>query len=310
MNKYIGQALAIVLVLLLAGSIVGFAIYSRMIRESERVVDERYSTEANELTETIIGLMSTLEYDQVRNDEVLELLECDDESILSDGTCRKHNLEISELTEIINSMGIDEEIDFSEFEQEMIDSACLAELSISGLDKGFTIQQDEAHSIFLNRVNWGPADCQQVTFNMTPHGASGFIMSAFYGEYENGDLVSYKPYEFNDIVGFKYGAGGNNWQGYSSGEHLTFGLGADYPAEKSLDGKTYQLYEIRFKSLSDSSYLELNTSGKCNLGDNLLVEIGATCGNKYAGKSFVLPEASFAPSMFDYVYFQGKGGIE
>ncbi len=310
MKKYSSQALAIVLVLLVVGSIVGFALYARMIRESERVVEERSSAEANELAETVVGLISTLDYGQIRNDAVLERLDCDD---ITDPVCRKHDLKISELTEILEVMGLDgEKVDFTSFVPDLDEEFCSAELAMYTLsDEGMRIEKDEVYSIFVRGISWD--DCE-MSFQMDAQesGTLGFVMSTFYGNYdENNNLNSYKPYEFDDIVGFKYESSDRNWIRYSSGEYLTFSdsNGENYSFKKDFEGKNYLLDEVRFKSLGGVSNLSWNIWGNCKVGDHLLVEIGAVCGGQYVGKSFVIPEASFSPPMFDYVYFQGQGDL-
>ncbi len=314
MRKYSAQVLAIVLVLLIVGSVIGFALYTRMIRESEQVVDERSSAEANELAETVVGLIGTLDYSQVRNEEVLDLLDCE-EFGLSTEECRKYNLNVSELAEILQIMGLKEDqVDFSSFALELNEEFCLTELAMYSLsEEGVRIEKDEVYSIFVRGIDWD--DCE-MNFRMQDIGAFGFVMSTFYGNYdENNNLKSYKPYEFEDIMGFKYEADGRNWVRYSSNENLTFnsGGGGNYPFKKEFgeegNRKEYSLDEVRFKSLGGASQLSWNVRGNCKVGDYLLVEVGATCGGRYMGKSFILPEASFSPPMFDYVYFQGQGDL-
>jgi|GEM_PF-2362061 len=314
MKKYPSQAFAIVLALLVVISIIGISFYARTLRDTERVIDERSSAEANELAETVIGLIGTLDYSQIRNEDVLDLLGCK-EFGLSTEECRKYNLNVSELAEVLQVMGLKEDqVDLSSFAPELNEEFCLTEVAIHSLsEEGVRIEKDEVYSIFVRGISWD--DCE-MNFRMQDYGASGFVMSTFYGDYDsNNNLKYYKPYEFEDIVGFKYGADGRNWVRYSSNENLTFSSSGEenYPFKKEFgeeeDKKEYFLDEVRFKSLGGASQLSWNIWGNCKVGDYLLVEVGATCGGRYAGKSFILPEASFSPPMFDYVYFQGRGDL-
>ncbi len=307
MNKYSGQALAIVFVLLIVGSIIGFALYARMIRESERVVDERASTEANELAETIVGLIGTLDYTQVKDNDVLEELDCLHEFPFS---CRVHGLSLNELEEVLDVMGL-EDLDFSRFEDEYVEDYCLTELALSSLsEEGVTIEKDDVYSVFLSNAD-NLADCVlEFSMDDLDSSTSGFVMSQLYVERDGDSIASYKAYEFNDVIGFLYNyTDEQNWESYNLKPKLTFSSEGTYSLIKELEGVSYDLDEVRFKSLGGSSKLSWNSSGSCNLGDHLLVEVGATCGGQYVGKNFILPEEYFSPPMFDYVYFQGRGDL-
>ncbi len=309
MKKYPSQALAVVLALLIVGSILGFVLYASMIRESERVVEQKSSAEANELAETMVGLISTAGYEKVNNEEVLTLLDCDLASLSLPGSvgCSRDNMSLEDLEDVFFEMGL-EELDLSGFSQELVDDFCVGEISMRSLsDEGVLIEQDEVYSIFLNKINW---ESCEINFEMSSEefgssAAEGFVMSTFYALYDSEELVAYKPYEFEDILGFSYSVGGENMINYT--DSLNFP--SSYPGVKTFEGQDYSLDEVRFKSLGGSSHLSWNVVGNCNAGNHLLVELGATCGGNYIGKSFVLPEAYFSPPMFDYVYFQGYGDL-
>jgi len=329
MKKYSSQALAIVLVLLIVGSIVGFALYARMIRESERVVDERSSSKANELAETMSGLINSVGYERVNNEDVIiGHLGCEYEWLESPSSevCRAENLSLVELEEMFSdivSEEVDYEIDFSRFSQEFVEDFCLGELSIRNLSygaEGVLIEQDESYSVFLSRADWNSC---WIDFEMKSKSessaAEGFVMSKLYGKYDENNNFSYKPYELDDVFGFKYvyDAGDINWKDPSLENKLFFSnsniipnmnLGIkEFKVESEV--KSYALDEVRFKSLGGTSLLSWEADRSCNIGDHLLVEVGATCGGKYAGKSFILPEVYFSPPVFDYVYFQGQGDL-
>ena len=318
MKKYSSQALAIVLVLLVVGSVIGFALYARMIRESEQLVDERSSAEANELAETMAGLINSAGYERVNNEDIIVTeLGCKPEWLDSPSSevCRADELDLEDLKSIFSVIVSDDsdfEIDFQEF----VEDFCVGDLSIRNLsygDDGVEIEQDESYSVFLSGADW---DNCGIDFEMkskseppSPSAAEGFVMSKLYGKYDESDNFSYKPYEFDDVLGFKYvyEVEDINWKNPSLENKLSFpdiNLGI-----KEFEGENYALDEVRFKSLGGTSLLSWEADSSCNIGDHLLVEVGATCGGKYAGKSFILPEVYFSPPVFDYVYFQGQGDL-
>ncbi len=306
MQKYSAQALAIVLVLLVIGSIVGFALYTRTARESVRIVDERTSTEANELTETLVGMINASDYATVRGQEVLGFLECETESLYTSEGCRKANLDLSDLQEFSESLGL-EGVDFSSFDffPEQDSDYCTSEIFMRYQSSGdrIEIERDSVHSIFFNRVDWDL--CQGVEFFMEGDESStqGFVLSTFYGELDGEDINYYKGYEHSDITGYLYGNTGDNWQTYN-GDGISFNPG------NSIQGN-YSLHEVRFKSIGGRSILTLgDVDGSCDLSESLIVEVGSTCGGKYIGKNFLVLGDIPAPSIFDYVFFSGDGDLK
>ena len=299
MRKYGGQSLAIVFAILIIASVIGFALYARMARDSERVVDERASIEANELSETVVGLISTSDYDSLQSDCVFEILGCERGDLRGDG-CRMSNLNLSDLEEFLRCLGI-EGIDLSDFDFD--EGYCSVELAMRYLrsDEGIDIPKDYAHSFFLYRVDWD--SCDRVNFQMNNEGAKGFVMSSFYGNVDGGEVTSLRMYEMDDVEGFLYSGSGSNWSSYTSGSSLSFP--SDYPASK--DG--YGVYEVRFKSLGGVSNLTWSTSGNCDMRDALSFEVGATCGGQYIGKTFVVPGDMFTHPVFDYVFYGGEGNL-
>jgi hypothetical protein len=308
MLKYKAQSLAIVLVLLILGAIIGFALYARSVREAERVVDEKSAAEANELTETIMGLIGMSDYERIKSEPVLSILECLEDDLSSTG-CRKTGLTLTEVAELLEAMEVTE-VDFSGFsaDSEQSEDFCTTEIAMRfGMqDDEVTVEKDDTYSIFFAGIDWNNCD---VDFKLSRNGvANGFVMSTFYGTHnpETLRILEYKPYDHEDIQGFYYGSGGDNWQGYQSSiDKLSFP--SVYPGLK--DG--YALHEIRFKSLGDSSNLRWEVSGSgCVVKSYLVMEVGSTCQGKYVGKRFLVPSEVFAASIFDYVLFNGEGELK
>jgi hypothetical protein len=310
--KYKGQAIAIVLVLLILGAIIGFALYARAVREAERVVDEKAAAEANELTETIIGLIGMSDYERIKGDSVLEKLDCADD-ILRDVGCRKSGMTLSEVEELLEQMEV-EGIDLSGFsaDREESDDFCTTEIAMRfGMqDDEVTIEKDDTYSLFFGGIDWNTCN---VSFVMSRNGAAnGFVMSTFYGTHEASTLSveKYKPYEHEDIQGFNYGSDSGNWKGYQSSiDGLSFP--SVYSGFKSYESLIYALHEVRFKSLGDSSNLSWIVEGDgCVVENYLVMEVGSTCQGKYVGKRFLVPSEVFASAIFDYVLFNGQGELK
>ena len=302
MRKYTGQALAIVFAILIIGSVIGFALYARMIRDSERVVDERASIEANELTETVVGLISTSDYDALQGDCVFSFFGCEREG-LRGNSCRRSEISLDDLVIFLECLGI-EDVDVSRLEFDK--DYCNLELAMRYLrsDEGIVIPKDYAHSFFLHRVDWD--SCNRVSFQMNDEGARGFVMSSFYGTVDDGEIIALKEYEMDDMEGFLYSGIDQNWSSYNSGSSLSFSLDHnDYSVFKD----DYGVYEVRFKSLGGVSNLTWSTSGDCDMREALSFEVGATCGEQYIGKTFVVPADMFTHPVFDYVFYSGDENL-
>ncbi len=306
MKKYSGQSLAIVMVLVLVGAVIAFAVYSRL--SSPKIVEQRASSEANELTEAIIGLLSTSEYDNLREGEVLDVLGCSLEDLYEPNGCAASNLSLGDIEDFFSHLGL-ENLDLSSFGIDFLedDEYCLSELVLRYrlAHEGVMINTDEVYSILVKDVDW--SSCH-VDFVMENKDAKGFLMSTLYSSYDlDGNITGYKDYDMSDTQGFLYDySEEENWEEYSSGtEVLTFSQ-TELPVYKGGD----VLREVRFKSLGGVSSLRWESVGEgCELKEHIFVLVGATCGGKYVGKYFVIPGDSFAPAVFDYVLFNGQGEL-
>ena len=311
--KYSGQVLAFVLVLLLIGTVVGFALYARSVREAERLVSERAASEANELVETVIGVIGTADFDDITSDNVLSELEdsssspCSESELASSSGCRRSDMNMYEMEDLISRM-VAYEVDLRSFDRDLEDF-CKGELMLRyGMqDDEIILEKDEVYGMFFDDVdNWGSGGCR-IDYHMDPSNydvPDGFIMSTFYK-----DDSSYKSYSHSDIEGFLYsGIGssgkGGDWSSYNySTDYLSFP--SDYPG---VIGSS-SLYEVRFTSIGGRSILTWEMSN-CDLDDlYLVVEVGGTCHDRYVGKRFNVPSEPYAPRIFDYVLFNNEGEL-
>ncbi len=299
--RYSGQALAIVLVLLLVGSIIGFALYARTIREAERTVGERAAAESNELVETTIGLVSTSEYQQLKVGFIDFVGDCEEDNFLDQG-CRENNMNVERVETFFEEYLLLDNADLSKFDRDLDTDYCLTEMALKYITPSddVIIQQDDAFGFFLHKADWD-AGCE-VSFVMSNGDASGFTLSEFYAEHDSDDnVLSYKNYKHDDIKGYLYSGSGENWSSPPSSFVYK-------SSNASKEGNF--LHELRFKSLGGWSRLSWDIADSCDLEDYFLMEVGSTCGGKYVGKNFIVPADLFAPPIFDYVLFNGVGEIK
>lgn len=320
-QRYSGQALAIVLVLLVVGSIIGLALYARSLKDTGRVTQEKGSAEANELAETIIGILSTTDYQKImqtcRDGEVDYLADPDG--------CKPSGDTLQDVENFLNEVGAATDGSIlnnfvgTDATTPKCESADLS-LSYATQDDKIPVQKDQAVSIFVPGINW--AACS-ITFNMEPTSPNvGFLMSRNYATVDaNGKVTSFLPYNPANVESFCFSADG------SSCENLNF-LGSSwlpyiYGTEAGNTRLTFPsglyattisakpIYEVRFRSINGDSNLSWTTSGDCSgLSNFIISEVGSTCQGEYVGKTFLIPPSPSAPPIFDYTIFNGKGVLE
>ena len=71
-KTYSGQALAIIMVVIVVCSIIGFSMFSRSLRDKRSTIQERYSAEALEVNDNILDSFLQIADDQDLKD-ILEL---------------------------------------------------------------------------------------------------------------------------------------------------------------------------------------------------------------------------------------------
>lgn len=291
----------LVLVLLLVGTVIAFSLYTRSVREAERVAQEKASSEANELTETAIGLISMSNYSNLSSPGALDSLGCSEGNLATDVGCRSERLSLPEAQTFFESIVEgDLDIDLSDFDRE-IDGYCTTEfmLRYGNESDRILIEKDSVYSLFFSGASFPPcvANFYLNSTQASPPSGSGFIMEA---SYKTNDVL--KEYHPSDIVGFRYEDGGSRWQSYTAGSALTFSAGSIYRGVK--DG--HSLHEVRFTAVGGSSFLKWEFSD-CASDEYMIVEVGATCKDRYVGKRFTVPSEPYAPPIFDYVFFNNEG---
>jgi len=300
-RKYDAQSLALVMVLLIVGAVIVFALYTRSVREQERLVGERASAEANEIAETAAGIIGSSDYNKVGEVFTHELDDCDDFGV----GCNQENISMEDFAEILDELH--DYIDVSEELRELgeigeVEDYCTADISIRyGTERDDVgIERDEVYSLFLKPEN--PSGCE-IDFEMRPvDNPEGFIMSTF--SKDGGPGEKYLPYDRGDIQGYQYDGDSGNWKEHAPETGLI-----KLPEDMPQDRDVVNIYEIRFKSLGGLSRLSWDASDACELKDIFLIQVGATCGDRYVGKEFAMPSEPFAPPIFDYVLFNGAGEL-
>lgn len=308
-NNYSGQALAIILVILVVAAIIGLAIYSRMLSDSSRVVSEQTSAEAGAMTDALINVLKEVTYGSV--------LDVCGSELNNGGTCSLdvdyeqagnwNDMEdfVSDLTSQSSS------IDLSSFDT---CKTSTVSLGYASSEDGFEIMQDQALSIYMDGVSG--VDCTvSVLPTPSPSGSSGgIIVSKIYATVDgDSEVTNYKEYSFDDIVGYCYGSGTcgdsdmiNTWDLLNPGNSDTIEVSG-----AAIDG--IPLHEIRLRSIGTRSLVKWTYSGAdCGTPlEFIRVTAEATCGeDSYVGKTFLIPPESGAPAIFDYVLYNGEGVLE
>jgi hypothetical protein len=300
---YSGQALAIVLIILLAGIIIALAIYSRTLRNKERIVQERNSEEASQYVDSVIDVVNTVKPEEL----VVKLqTECPDWGSLEGGeTCCIKN-ETDDSGEYQDRIGEFLKVNLDDFNLSYAQNS-EAELCFERMyeiDEPRLIKKDYTYTISFIIDD----ETCEYDLNFTANNGTdvGVIMHKLYGFRDaDGDVTEFKSYNTNDIIGYKVKGGTtfNNWANLNSEGTITF------PLSKS---EKYSPVHLRLRAYGgDLSFTlkDATTNKTCkNVIEMRVVSTANNSGNEQS-RYYYMPVEGSAPSLFDYVLFNGQGEL-
>ncbi len=316
MNKnkvYEAQALAIVMVVLVVSSIIGFSIYARSLKDKGLAIQERYSAEAYQVTDAILDNLMLSDSAAL----VEKLSTATGFFDYTNGAKREEKSGLSEITQLSEQLG--HRLDFS--------NLSICPLSIDGNPTGneYSVSLKEAdttarYEIAPGRIFGFPINGRDFGTSCTidiflePRGteSTGFIVNKIYGRnYVDGTTTDMKPYEYGDTTNYCFSTNGstcvdttqfvgNNWVLWDKNATLTI------PVE-GVNG--YALDSIQVTAVNGIVGINYRMNS-CNTVLRLLqLRASATCNEVYRSKEILIPEGKWNFSIFDYVLFNGEGTL-
>ncbi len=300
MKKYSGQAIAIIMVVLVVAAVIGASLYSRMMRNKGEVVDTRESQKALEQAGNVLDAFTTLDLPSLQNLLSEKLRENDGEIVLDS---------IDGIKLFLEELGSDQ-MDLGLLGLGGGDSCSEPVVTITYAQASDGIEYGVGDVIAINVDGVTiPAGCiATLTFYTAGSGDHLFTTKYVYME-DDGDV---QPYKLEDMKLYCLNSTGSNCGGGSvapiesvegtlaSGGNIT--LNVDQP----------NLYEFRILPLKEKVKIGLQGNAACNhLLDNYSIKSTVTCTGQERTMQVVIPNAMNMgyPSLFDYTIYNSSGTL-
>jgi len=292
-KTYDAQVLVIVMIILILGVVIALALYSRTVKNRQRVSSEKRSSEAIQEVDAIIGAMKV-----VSREKLLTVLEGRFASGETSGVCWDDDCGCcvggTDFSGFITSLDIDPgvlaradlnpEMCFKK-EKEIVD--------------GYSMVEGNTYSFPMRDVGAG---CKY-TFDF--EGGDGVVVHKVYASLDaDGNVADIKPYAESDILGFCRSGGicstDPNFVNWTTGNDWQFTPG-------SVGG--YNSYEVRLIPIGGSVIVKISASNGCGKALFLRVTASSTSSGNYQGSYYRIPTGNVTPSFFDYVLYNREGGL-
>lgn len=305
-KKYEGQALAVIMIVLVVAVVIGMAMLSRTLKDRERTIEEKSSAEALEFSDSILDVVSGTPVEKL--EEV-----CADPRFgggLQSG-CEVKGVDSVEnfLTQAGVSTG------FLDSFGSCTGSGSEVEMSISmaGSDDDYEIRPDTVRAFVLRQQTPDPAACT-LDLEFEPRGSdnAGVAISRVYAsDYDaNGVPSDYKTYAYDDTVEYCLFRSGDSCPDGAvfSGSWVPLQTGDTLSVPLTSSGG-HALDEIRVRAINSAVGIRSSLSTPQCVEDLEMVKIvvAANCTGSYRAKEIQIPQQEWAFPVFDYVLFNGNG---
>lgn len=303
-KAYKAQALAIIMVILVISSIIGFSVFSRQVNQKRTIVEERNSAEAIEVADIILDnfLLST-------TDKWVEKMEEGKEYIESkNGGNEKH--EITDLTDELGNILDLQNLSICPLKAENTNTYTL-KLSRTDDDTIFYLRPGETFVFPINGQSFG-SGCRINIHFQNPPSIGGFIVDKIYTT--SATEKDIRPYNYDNTLNYCFSNDGgstcNNvnfdemvpgWEKHSMNSQLSIDIPSSSPFFERVQLTAIGNSELGFKfSMSD----------QCTSGIRLWqLRASATCSATYRAKEVIVPDSGISFSIFNYVLFNGTGNL-
>jgi len=301
MKKYSGQAIAIIMVVLVVAAVIGASLYSRMVRNKGEVVDTRESQKALEQAGNVLDAFTTLDLPSLQN-LLSEKLSSDEDGIITlenIGDIRTFLEDLSNQMDL-GLLGLGGEGGSC---SEPVVTITYAQAS-DGIEYGV----GDVMAINVDGVEI-PAGCvATLTFDTAGSGDHLFTTKYVYTE-DDGDVI---PYALDDMELYCLNSSGS--------DNCGDGSVAPTSSIKQKLGKggsitlnfPDNLYEFRILPLKEKIKIGLKGSTECvHILDNYSIKSTVTCTGQERTMQVVIPNAMNMgyPSLFDYTIYNSQGTL-
>lgn len=312
MRKFEGQALAIVMIVLVIASIIGLSMFSRVLRDNQRIVSEQTSAEALEIVNSALNAVKGIPLTKI--EEVCANAIYGGGVDSEDGCGTKG---INEVAGFLTELGVTADTQ-SGFES-CTEGNSTIEINIQLADgeDDLELRPDMVRSVVLRGQVPDPVTCvMNVSGENRGSDVSGLLISTIYGSTYDAQGVPtvLKPYAYGDTLPYCITSAGmdcsadarfsSGWNHVQSGDPIV-----SIPLGPS---GGYNLDELRFRAVGGIVGLNLSVSpaGCIENWQMIKITVGANCTGTFRAKEVQIPQEEGALQLFDYVLFNGTGILQ
>ncbi len=279
-RSYKGQTLAILMVILVAVVVIALGMYSQIVRNKERVFQERMSMEVGQFTDSIIDSMQAIPSSHFFS-AVNGMGSCLNSP---EGCCYDDLGDIpAPLSEYLQSDIVTESQDIS---------VCF---SRKGDVTSPEALPSEGSFVIPLSPNVGACD-----YTLTFSGDGAVVVTKVYVKYdEDNEIIAVKDYDYDDVVGILLGSSLTTSGGWRTNPSYSFN-------NDTLEG--YDLYEVRVMPLGGGISYTLAENGlNCTNYLSVMVQVTASESGVSQSSYFELPKNPAVDELFDYVLYNNHG---
>ncbi|NLZ24332.1 hypothetical protein GX888_01090 [Candidatus Dojkabacteria bacterium] len=308
-EKYSGQAIAIIMVVLVVASVIGAALYSRVITSKQISIETTDGKKALEQADSILDIFISSDLQAVQN-ALRGYLEDDDSPALD---------ELDKIRIFLEENGIDTEILTMSTEWCTNTEPPSPQVMISYADIGdFTeIDVGEVKAVNLYKANI-PDSCNvHFAFENIEGNQAPFTVKEVYINESNDEV---KPYDLDDMKLYCVSNPGSDCSSEvapsTSIERTILSNSTDnlleYNDLKNIRKDSYGIYEIRILPLQRKIGVSIQPKGsdECvNLLSDYKIIAEVQCGQTVKRKQVIIPsERNIGyPTLFDYTIYNNEG---
>lgn len=288
-NFYSGQAIAIVMVVLVVAAVLGASLYSRTIQNQDSAIDIQDSDTSLEQVDTILELFSEVDIDQL---DLLAPGDGEDAVVFDD------------IDDFVNSGSL-----FSDVAKGIVDNLDdnWCEEGASGLEIRLSrLPESEAIDVSVGNTrayNFDGASISGPSMDLTvqPRGSDTvfFVVKKIYWD----GAGSFKPYDLDDTEAYCIG---DSCGDFATGTYNSLGSNGEFSVSLGDDG-AWDLYEVRVVPIVGSIAVSHDTNGDVSGVEfgYIKINVAVNCYGTEREKELVLPGSSSLSyaTTFDYVLY-------
>ena len=304
MKKYSGQAIAIIMVVLVVAAIIGASLYSRMVRNKGEVVDTRESQMALEQAGNVLDTFLTSDIPNLQKYLSAELAIATDNTITLEGT------------DIIQAFFDDADPPLGALELDLLNfgsgscSEPTVTITFAGPSDGIEYGVGQVMAINLGEIGSVPAGCQaNLYFETAGMGDHLFTVKHVYRNSANQEVT---PYALDHMKLYCLNTSGAACNSASVAPVDSVEQSLASGGSLAIDLTTANLYEVRVLPLKEKVKVSVVGTAQCgNILDNYLIRSTAACTGQERSMEVVVPSATNVgyPAIFDYTIYNSNGTL-